>query len=95
MPMSNSTWKRDFALAVEEIEARRRAPAESLVPSALQAIGDRGRIHQNTSAGSTAITRRIASAAETRHIPSVNAKLIAVTSSVMCSGISASSPMMW
>ena len=68
--------KARLALAVKEIDTSART--SGCIGSQLAAgIGKRGRIvHQNTSAGSTAITRRIASAAETRHIPNVNAKLI-------------------
>ena len=81
-----------LALAIKEVERLGAYQRSAAGFQHVARIGDHGRIHQNTSAGSTAITRRIARAAEIRHIPRVNAKLIAVTCSVMRSGISARSP---
>ncbi len=48
--------------------------------------------HQNTSAGSARITRRIARAAEIRHMPTVSARLSRVSPNVMCKGSSAIVP---
>ena len=79
------------ALAVEEIDGvgahHRCGPIE------LRPIVDLLRYgHQNTSAGSAAITRRTASPAESRHIPRVRPKLNNVSCSVICIGNSARLP---
>src|SRR5438552_10952294 len=55
-------------------------------------ISDHGRAHQNTSAGSAAMTRRTARIADIKHMPRVNPRLIKVSSTVIRKGSSASSP---
>ena len=48
--------------------------------------------HQKTSAGSAAITRRIARMADSRHMPRVRPRLIRVSGKVICSGNSVIAP---
>src|SRR5262249_22276513 len=54
----------------------------------------RGGAHQNTSAGSALTTRRMAIAAEIRHIPKVKPRLTVIILTVMCSGNRATEPRM-
>src|SRR3954451_9657166 len=79
------------ALAVEEIDGvgpyYRRGPIELRLVVEFLGCG-----HQNTSAGSAAITRRTASPADSRHIPRVRPKLSTVSCSVICIGNSARLP---
>jgi hypothetical protein len=87
---------------IEQDLVLRRAAAEGVVEAGdahddlfcrRRAGGAFTGIHQNTSAGSAATTRAIASAAARRHMPRVRARLTATMRGLVASGSNVSAPM--